>query len=110
MPLFVGWPLVIVGVFLIKAINHYFKNKDRLSVQPEKIEDLPSLRDIGFASESIFVYNGKAYWLENDKLYCAKHQDVVHVNTKNVVDPINHKDLSTEEYISVLEQVEGLTK
>jgi hypothetical protein len=110
MPFFIGWPLVITGVLAIKAINYYFKNKDKPIVQSQKIEDLPSLKDIGFASGKVFVYNGKAYWMENDKLHCAKHQDVVHVDTKSMVDPINHKDLSIEEYMSVLEQVESMTK
>jgi hypothetical protein len=56
------------------------------------------------------VYNGLAYWIENNKIYRATHQDVVHVNTKEAVDPLNQKDLDIEEYMNILSKLESVHK
>lgn len=106
-PFFVGWPLVISAVIAIRLINYYFKQKEQKNVL---VKDLPTLKEIGFASSEVFVYNGMAYWMENGKVHRAKHQDVVHVNTKEIVDPLGQKDLEMDEYMAILSRVESMSK
>jgi hypothetical protein len=104
---FIGWSTMLVFVFSIKAINYYF-NKKKLDTS-SVVESLPSLKDVGFASFEIFVYEGMAYWIEDGSLYRAQHQDVVHVNTKELVDPLNlnQGEIDLDEYMAILTKVEA---
>lgn len=96
---------MLVFVLSVKAINFYF-NKKKLDTSAV-VKNLPSLKDAGFSSSEIFVYEGLAYWIENGKLYRAQHQDVVHVNTKELVDPLNQGEIDMDEYMEILSKLEA---
>jgi hypothetical protein len=107
------WSIIIVGNILFRYVTYNFDKKKKNEQEIEEsydIRKLPSLKEVGVAPGGIFVYNGLAYWIENNKIYRATHQDVVHVNTKEAVDPLNQKDLDIEEYMNILSKLESVQK
>lgn len=107
--LITGWTVVFFGVLAVRLVNYYFNKKENPN-NSERLDQLPTLKEAGFASEDILVYNGLAYWMENGRVFKATHQDVVHVNTKTAVDPLNQKDLDIREYMEILEKLESVQK
>lgn len=103
-PFFVGWPIFILGYFVIRLINYKFNYKKQ-----NKEKDI-SFKKTGLASSDIFVYNGMAYWIKDKKMYRANHEDRISVKTMQLVDPLNQRDLEIDEYMEILNRLEESAK
>lgn len=103
--LLTGWAIVIIGNIVFRLVSYYFNKKEKPN-NSETIDQLPTLKEAGLASDGIIVYNGLAYWMEKGRVYKATHQDVVHVNTKTIVDPLSQEDIDIQEYMEILEKLE----
>jgi 4-hydroxy-3-methylbut-2-enyl diphosphate reductase IspH len=99
------WSFVIFINIFVRVVLPRIKSR----AEPLTSE-FQTLGEAGFKHPEVFVYNGKAYWLDDGALYGANHMDVVDLNSTERVNPLEQTGLTLDEYMYVLTTLETRKK
>lgn len=94
----------MVSVQTIFFIRYYIKSREQQKKWDQQYDK--SLEEVD--TRMFLVYNNKAYWQENNRMYRGNFKDgKIFMKTVEKVDPFEIKDVGPEELFGILDRLKG---